>query len=108
MPGAHRGPTPIVARLAYSDEMVQRLQAAGSRSDKKLVLQKVHAEVAAALTLELERLRTEGLILDFATSWLLAELVVHAPADRVADARTALEALPLLRDVGVSRRPRRR
>ncbi|GAC1344589.1 MAG: hypothetical protein NVSMB29_18280 [Candidatus Dormibacteria bacterium] len=103
-------PVPIIARLRYDDDQVRRLQSASSRAAKRTALKAVHDELAARLAPQLEQLRAAGLVIDHATSWLLAEVVVHAPAARAAETLTAMSGIPELNDVrrGSLRSPRRR
>lgn len=90
---------PISAQLVMSDAAKQRLEAATTRADKKAALHAVHDEVLATLRPRLEALRDGGDILDFATSWLMFEAVVHATPDRASTVRTALMTYPELRGV---------
>ena len=103
-------PIPIGARLQLSKDAVARLEAASGRDEKKAAMREIHDELAASLLPRLEHLREDGVIIDFATSWVLEEIVVHARADQIDAATTALSAFPELRDVatgGLSGRRRR-
>ena len=93
------GPVPISARLALSDEALARLKAAPTRAEKKVALQAAHDEIAATLVPRLTALRDSGQILDFATSWILAEAVVHVRSNDAAEVRQVLAGFPELRDV---------
>ncbi|MFN2452463.1 MAG: hypothetical protein ABR541_08935 [Candidatus Dormibacteria bacterium] len=112
MPGREDSapPVPIVAVLRYDDVQVEQLQSASSRAAKRVALRTVHDQMAARLAPQLEQLRAGGLAVDHATSWLLAEVVVHAPAARVNETLAAMSAIPELTNVrrGSLRSPRRR
>jgi len=92
-------PVAVAARLRFSDDAVALLRAAVGTEEKKLALRAAHDELAATLVPRLEHLRKDGAIIDFATSWVLEEVVAHAAADRVDLVRNALASFPELRDV---------
>jgi hypothetical protein len=55
--------------------------------------------VARSLVPKLEALKDRGLIVDFGTSWLLAEAVVHAYSANLEQVVVELNSYPELRDV---------
>lgn len=97
-------PLPITAHLAYSDEIMAGLRRAGSRPSKKQALRDAHDAVMLTLTEYLEALRQQGLVVDYASSWLLAEMVVHAPAEHATAVRQLLAERPELRQVQLDTR----
>jgi len=92
-------PRPVGARLVYSEAAQKKLSEAKRRRDAKLLLQEAHDEVAASLVPKLETLKSKGVIVDFGTSWLLAEAVVHAYAENLEKVVVELNSYPELRDV---------
>jgi hypothetical protein len=98
----------ITARLKLSDTAVSRLEGAGSRQEKRTALQAVHDELAATLVPALRQLQTDGVLIDFATSWMLAEVVAHAPEGQSERALEALRQLPELTGVAPAGREKLR
>jgi hypothetical protein len=92
-------PRPVGARLVYSEAAQKKLSEAKRRRDAKRLLQEAHDEVALTLIPKLEALKSQGLIVDFGTSWLLAEAVVHANSADLEQVVIELNSYPEVRDV---------
>ena len=90
---------PVWARLSPTEEAKAAMTKARGRRDAKRALQSSHDELAMTLVPKLTDLRERGLIADFATSWLLGEVVVHCTPDNVAPVHAELVAFPELQDV---------
>jgi DNA recombination-dependent growth factor C len=92
-------PRPVGARLVYSEAAQKKLSEAKGRRDAKRALQEAHDEVAKSLVPKLEALKSQGMIIDFGTSWILAEAVVHAASENLEQVVIELNSYPELRDV---------
>jgi DNA recombination-dependent growth factor C len=101
-------PRPVGARLVYSEAARKKMSEARGRRDGKRALQEAHDEVAASLLPKLEALKRQGLIIDFATSWLMAEAVVHAAPENLEQVVVELTACPELTDVTADAKTLRR
>jgi hypothetical protein len=89
----------VGARLVYSEAAKQKMSEAKGRRDGKRALQEAHDEVTASLAPKLDELKRQGLVIDFATSWLMAEAVVHADEANLEQVVVELNSYPELTDV---------
>lgn len=90
---------PVWARLSPTEQAKEAMTKARGRRDAKRALQSAHDELAKTLVPKLSGLRDGGVIVDFATSWMLGEVVVHCSADKVETVHAELATFPELQDV---------
>ena len=93
-------PVAITAKFNYTRPQAEALKVPRAKvAEYRALLRRFHDELTSTLSPRIEALRTEGLVLDHASSWLLGEFVAHVPGDRVGVAIDRLGECPELKEV---------